>query len=295
MQDSKIFGDLIEIIQKLPSLKFGFSDAVDIVIVTFVVYELLKLIRETRAFQLLKGLAFLGIAYFLVQGFNMQASSFILRFVFSNIIIILVVVFSEEIKNIIEHIGVGRFSSISSIFRLNKSGITEEVNEAIIEICKAVERMSDSKTGALIVMERHVMLSDIAKNGIPIDAKITHELIGNVFYPKSPLHDGAAIVRDGRLVSAGCVLPNTYSTNVSSELGTRHRAAIGMSEKSDAIIVVVSEETGTVSIALNGKIYRNFTESELRDRLIEYLSDEEEMNKSFFTKVKEKFERGDSK
>lgn len=291
MGDFKIFGDLIETIQKLPSLRFGFLDFVDILLVTFVIFELLKLIRETRAFQLLKGLTFLGIAYFIVQGLNMQGSSYLLRFIFSNIIIILVVVFSDEIKNIIEHIGVGRFSSLLSFLRFNKNRITEDVNEAIIEICKAVERMSDSKTGALIVMERHVMLSDVAKNGIPVDAKITHELIGNVFYPKSPLHDGAALVRNGRLVSAGCVLPNTYSSNVSSDLGTRHRAAIGMSEKSDAVIVVVSEETGIISIAVNGKIYRNYTESELRDKLIEYLSDEDEVNKSGISKYTQKFRR----
>ena len=145
------------------------------------------------------------------------------------------------------------------------------VSDAIIEIAKAVQRMSESKTGSLIVMEKEMLLGEVIKTGTAVDAKITHELIGNIFYPKAPLHDGAAIVRNGRLICAGCVLPLTKNNDISSDLGTRHRAAIGMSEQSDAMIVVTSEETGVISVAFKGELTRNLTESKLRELLMDYL------------------------
>ena len=157
-----------------------------------------------------------------------------------------------------------------------------------IEIAKAVFRMSDGKIGSLIVMEKEMLLGDVIKTGKPVDAQITHELIGNIFFPKSPLHDGAAVVRDGRLHSAGCVLPLTRSDEVSSDLGTRHRAALGMSEQSDAMIIVSSEETGIVSVAFKGNLTRGLNEAELREMLMNYfvddLSDKGGSDGNFITK-----------
>lgn len=263
--------NITDFFSKLPSLKFGIADVLDIVLVAFVLYNGIKLIRETRAFQLVKGLLFLGVVYFLISQIEMQASSYILRILFQNIFIILIILFQQEIRQIIERLGKSKFSSLSNLFRSGGAGGNETVSEAIIEIAKAVQRMGDSKTGSLIVMEKEMLLGDVIKTGTAIDAQITHELIGNVFFPKSPLHDGAAIVRDGRLLCAGCVLPLTKNEEISSDLGTRHRAALGMSEQSDAMVVVTSEETGIISVAFKGELRRELTEAELREMLINYL------------------------
>ncbi len=265
------FDNITEFFTKLPSLKFGIADVLDIVLVAFVLYNGIKLIRETRAFQLVKGLLFLGVVYFLISQIEMQASSYIFRVLFQNIFIILIILFQQEIRQIIERLGKSKFTSLSNLFKGNGAGGNETVSDAIIEIAKAVQRMGDSKTGSLIVMEKEMLLGDVIKTGTAIDAQITHELIGNIFFPKSPLHDGAAIVRDGRLLCAGCVLPLTKNEEISSDLGTRHRAALGMSEQSDAMVVVTSEETGIISVAFKGELKRGLTEAELREMLINYL------------------------
>ncbi|MBQ4625963.1 MAG: diadenylate cyclase CdaA [Clostridia bacterium] len=263
--------NITEFFTKLPSLKFGIADVLDILLVAFVLYNGIKLIRETRAFQLVKGLLFLGVVYFIISQIEMQASSYIFRILFQNIFIILIILFQQEIRQIIERLGKSKFSSLSILFKGSAAGRNETVSEAIIEIAKAVQRMGESKTGSLIVMEKETLLGDVIKTGTAVDAQITHELIGNIFFPKSPLHDGAAIVRDGRLLCAGCVLPLTKNEELSSELGTRHRAALGMSEQSDAMVVVTSEETGIISVAFKGELKRGLTEAELREMLINYL------------------------
>ena len=201
----------------------------------------------------------------------MQASSFIFRVIFQNIFIVLIILFQQEIRQVLERVGKSRFSNLSLLIKGNDTANIEMVSDAIIEIAKAVQRMSESKTGSLIVMEKEMLLGEVIKTGTAVDAKITHELIGNIFYPKAPLHDGAAIVRNGRLICAGCVLPLTKNNDISSDLGTRHRAAIGMSEQSDAMIVVTSEETGVISVAFKGELTRNLTESKLRELLMDYL------------------------
>ncbi len=256
---------------KLGSLSFGITDLLDIALISFVVYSAIKLIRETRAFQLVKGLLLLAVAYLVINQLEMQTSSYIFRFLFQNVFIILVIIFQQEIRQVIEKVGNSKFTSLSLILKGNSTDKEKIINDSINEISKAVQRMSDSKTGSLIVMERQTLLGDVIESGKPVDAYITHELIGNIFFPKSPLHDGAAIVRNGRLVAAGCVLPLTKNTDVSSDLGTRHRAALGMSEQSDAAIVVVSEETGIISLAYQGTLERNLTDSELREKLVNLL------------------------
>ena len=219
-------------------------------------------------------------AFVIISALEMQASSFVLSIVFQNIIIVLIVLFQQEIRQILEKVGNSRFSGLISFLKSNNSERKAVLSESIIEIAKAVFRMSKTKTGSLIVMEKETLLGDVIKTGKPVDAQITHELIGNIFFPKSPLHDGAAVVREGRLHSAGCVLPLTRE-NVASDLGTRHRAALGMSEQSDAMIIVSSEETGIVSVAFKGNLTRGLNESELREMLMNYLvEDSSEESKS---------------
>lgn len=265
------FDNIADFFSKLPSLEFKITDFLDICLVAFILYNGIKLIRETRAFQLAKGLLLLGVAYLIIYQLDMQASSFIFRVIFQNIFIVLIILFQQEIRQVLERVGKSRFSNLSLLIKGNDTANIEMVSDAIIEIAKAVQRMSESKTGSLIVMEKEMLLGEVIKTGTAVDAKITHELIGNIFYPKAPLHDGAAIVRNGRLICAGCVLPLTKNNDISSDLGTRHRAAIGMSEQSDAMIVVTSEETGVISVAFKGELTRNLTESKLRELLMDYL------------------------
>lgn len=283
-----IFESIFDFFSKITSLNFGILDFIDICLVTFVLYNAIKLIRETRAFLLVKGLLLLGVVYFVIYQLQMQASLYIFRLVFQNLFIVLIILFQQEIRQVIERIGKNNFSSLGNIFKSGHDDLADTVRDAIIEIAKAVQRMSDSKTGALIVMENEMLLGDIVRTGTPVDAKITHELIGNVFFPKSPLHDGAALVRNGRLLCAGCVLPLTKSEDISSDLGTRHRAALGISEQCDAMVIVVSEETGTVSIAFKGGLKRDVNEAQLREILSDYLiKDDDSSNSSggFFRKI----------
>lgn len=265
------FSDISEFFSKATEIKPGIVDILDIVVVAFIIYNATKLIRETRAFQLVKGLLLLGVAYIVIDQIGMQTTSVVFRVIFQNIFIILIVLFQQEIRQVIERVGQSRFVGISWLFKGNKSEQQQVISESIIEIAKAVQRMANSRTGSLIVMEKELLLGDVIKTGTNIDAKVTHELIGNIFFPNSPLHDGAAVVRDGRLVCAGCVLPLTKDDGISSDLGTRHRAAIGMSEQSDAMVIVTSEETGVISLAFRGVLTRNLTEAQLRERLLNYL------------------------
>ncbi len=270
LTDIPFFGNISDFFSKATSLSPGLTDILDIAVVAFLLYNGIKLIRETRAFQLVKGLLLLGVFYILVSQIEMQASSYIFRYVFQNIFIILIILFQQEIRQVLEKVGKSRLTGISNLIMGSKNERDQAVSHAIIEIAKAVQRMSESKTGSLIVMEKDTLLGDVINTGTSVDAAVSHELIGNIFFPKSPLHDGAAVVRNGRLHCAGCVLPLTKNDTISSDLGTRHRAALGMSEQSDAMVVVTSEETGIISVAFKGVLMRNLTEAELREKLINY-------------------------
>lgn len=287
-----VFENITDFFSKIPSLKFGITDFLDICLITFLLYNGIKLIRETRAFQLVKGLLLLGVAYLFISALEMQASLTVFRAVFQNIFLVLFILFQQEIRQVIEKVGRSRFSGFISFIKGNNTEKKAVLSESIIEIAKAVFRMSESKTGSLIVMEKEMLLGDVIKTGKLVDAQITHELIGNIFFPKSPLHDGAAVVRDGRLYSAGCVLPLTRSDEVSSDLGTRHRAAIGMSEQSDAMIIVSSEETGIVSVAFKGTLTRGLNESELREMLMNYLVEDSSENNDPDGNIITKFIKG---
>jgi len=291
------FNDIGDFFRDLSSLSFRPSDMLDILFVFFILFYGIRLVRDTRAYQLLKGLVFLLIAFALTSILQMQASNYIFRAVWQYIIIILIVVFQQEIRQFFANLGrLGNGKlSLKSLFKDYSGENLETVKNAIGEICEAVEEMSSTKTGALIVMEKNVFLDDIVNNGTSIDASITNELICNVFFPNSPLHDGAAIVRNGRLLAARCVLPLTKRTDIPTELGTRHKSAIGMSEQSDAVVVIVSEETGTISVAQSGRLYRNFTELELREKLLNEFAADSGVNESSLAKKLLKGKKKDGK
>ncbi len=256
---------------------FRFSDFLDICLVAFVVYSVVKLVRETRAIQLFKGIVLFALVYVVITVLEMQASSYLFRSVASNAIICLVIIFSPEIRHALESLGRRSLTSLSP-FNLSKNSrelFNEKLNNMITEVCRSVSSMSEKKIGALIVFERKTLLGSIIETGTTVDATVTEELLGTIFFPKTPLHDGASIVRADRLTAAGCILPLTKNNELSKELGTRHRAAIGMSEESDAIIVVVSEETGYISFVEKGNIKRNITSSDLRVMLQENLISKE--------------------
>ena len=246
---------------------FSVTDFFDIVVVAVVIYICIRIIRESRALQLAKGLIFFAIVYGIVVLLGMEASSYIFRTVFSNILIILVVIFAPELRKILEQVGHGATTkSIKSIIHPGVAVDLADINDAISEVCKACSDMSDQRIGALICFENNTMLGDVISTGTEIHAKASKELVKNIFFPKSPLHDGAMVIRDGKIYAAGCILPLTKKT-VSSALGTRHRAGIGISEQSDAVIVIVSEETGAISVVKNGVLERDISVGDLRDVL----------------------------
>ena len=264
------FGVYFEQIKKAIVSFNSIGDIFDVLLVAFVIYSAIKLIKDTRAFQLVKGVILLAAVYFVVSLLDMEASKYLLSLLFGNLLIILVIIFSPEIRHALESVGRSSVSNIN-IFNLknrDESVIQESVKESINSVCKACGDLSDKQTGALIVFEKETMLGEIAKTGTSLDATVTSELICNIFFPKAPMHDGAVIIKEGRVVSAGCILPLTVKNDVSSELGTRHRAAIGMSESSDALVVVVSEETGQISVAERGILKRNISDGDLREILI---------------------------
>ena len=266
-----LLNSLIDYFNQVKSLfgTFNIIDAVDILFVAVVLYLVIRLLRETRALQLIKGLIFVAILYFIVTFLGMSASSYILKAIFSNIIIIIVILFGPEIRNILEHMGLG--AARNSLRSILVSGVTQDINDInymVDAVCKACNDMSDSQTGALIVFERKSNLGDIIHSGTVVNAKASKELIENVFFPKSPLHDGAMVIRDNLISAAGCILPLTSGSDIESSFGTRHRAAIGLSEQSDALVVVVSEETGNISFAKNGQLRHDISSGELRDILL---------------------------
>lgn len=252
---------------------FRLADFLDICLVAFVVYSVVKFVRETRAIQLFKGILLFGIVYAVISVLEMQASSYLFRSVASNAVVFLIIIFTPEIRHALESVGRNGFSNISliSLSKSSKQIMNEKLNSMITAVCRSVSSMSENKIGALIVFERQTLLGSIIETGTTVDALATEELIGTVFFPKTPLHDGAAIIRGDRVAAAGCILPLTKNNALSKELGTRHRAAIGMSEESDAVVVVVSEETGTISIVNKGNIKRDLTSAQLRDTLQDYL------------------------
>ncbi len=251
------------------------SDTLDILLLTALVYYLLKVIRDSRALTLAKGLIIFILAYVVVSLLDMKSSIFLFRKVIDNILVILIVIFAPELRKLLEKLGTSRsYLKLTSLFGKNGSQKIQQYNEettrCINSVLKAAQEMSDEKIGALIIFERAMPLGEIIDTGTILDARVTSQMIQNVFFPKSPLHDGAAVIRNNRLYAAGCILPLTSRHNdVSKKLGTRHRAAIGMSEVSDAYILAVSEETGGISLAEGGNLHPDLTDGELREMLFD--------------------------
>lgn len=244
------------------------ADLLDIAVVAFLTYELIMLVRHTRAAQLVKGILILFVASFLSDLWGMRALNYILQKILQFGVLALVIVFQPEIRRALEQVGRTDIFAIS-IFKgkTPDEQTREHWKTAIAAVCDAAEQMSDSRTGALIVFERLSNLSEIIKTGTVLNADINVEAIGTIFYEGTPLHDGAVIVRDARIKAAGCVLPLSANLDISKDMGTRHRAALGMSENSDAVCVVVSEETGIISLAKNGVLIRRLDRQNLYNLL----------------------------
>lgn len=248
------------------------TDTLDILLVALFIYFIIRLVRDSRAEQLLKGLLFLAILYLAAYLLHLTTVEYLLKAVFDNALLVLIVIFQPELRRALEQAGHSRLGILRVFGGLNMVESTaqlEQWNKAIEATADAVETLKRQKMGALIVMERSTRLGDIVRSGTIIEAEPSSELIANLFYDKAPLHDGAMIIRDGRIYAAGCILPLTDNLQISRELGTRHRAGVGMSENSDSVVIIVSEETGAVSLAEAGELTRNFT----RETLIKALED----------------------
>ena len=232
----------------------GPAAVLDMAIIAFGIYHLFRFVRKSRSGQVIKAIAFLLVAMVLANVLPFRA----LRFVMNNVaelgVIALIIIFQPELRRILEQMGSGRFKEL---FVAETNG--NDLESAIVETVEAYTSMSADKVGALIVFERHTLLDDMLKTGTLLDCQVSAELLKNLFWNKAPLHDGAVIVRSGRIVGAGCMLPLSGNVNLSRDLGMRHRAGIGISENSDAVVAIVSEETGSISVAIDGVLKRHLS------------------------------------
>ena len=263
---------------------FEFKDAVDILIVALLLYYLFRLFRQSRSGQLVKGVVILLIMFAISAIANLTMVRFILKSVFEFFVIILVVVFQPELRQGLERLGRSNMT-LRNFMNSNSQSPETFVMKAISDVADSCAIFSKSRTGALIVFERNSLLNEIAGTGTTLNSETSPALLGNIFYNKAPLHDGAMIIRDGKILSAGCILPLTKSLDVSPDLGTRHRAAIGLSEECDAVVVVVSEETGNISIALGGRLTRDYNRNTLYDRLVELIIPGENERSNLFSSI----------
>ena len=250
-------------------------DLLDILFVALLIYGLLRLIRQTRGAQLLKGLFWLLLAWGAVSLLKMNTSIFIFKQGFNNIVLLLVVLFQPEIRNIFERVGRSNVSNFRFLPPRNQIAERKAATRAVRQCCEAFRQFSADHTGALVVFEHVTMLGEIVKTGTVLHARVSRELIGNVFFPKAPLHDGAVLIRKGVLEAAGCILPLSQDLSQTAGLGTRHRAALGVSEESDAMAALVSEETGLISLAYKGELRRGLSPGELERALLEGLLTQE--------------------
>lgn len=252
------------------------ADAIDILIVAYLIFRLIWFVRKTNSYNLTKGilllLAVLGISYVL----QLHMINYLLRNAVELGLIALVILFQPELRRMLERVG----GSLSP----SRAAASPAMESAIAQTVLACTDMSASRTGALIIFERRVKLNSVMNTGTIINSDVSAELLKNLFYNKAPLHDGAVVIRDGRIAAAGCVLPLTQSTNLSKELGMRHRAGIGLSEQSDAVVVIVSEETGAISLAIDGMLKRHLSAGTLEKLLHGELIQAEEKN-GFFSQA----------
>jgi len=252
------------------------NDVIDIAVVTFVIYRLMIIVKGTKAVQLIKGISVILISWFLSGFFGLKTLQFLLNQIITYGLLGIIIIFQPELRRGLEHLGrTSKFFSRSTI-----SDEDEQVR-IVDALVSSAQYMSKRRIGALVTIERETGLSEYVETGIPLGSQITSQLLINLFIPNTPLHDGAVIVQQGKLAAAACYLPLSESGHISKELGTRHRAAIGVSEVTDSVTLVVSEETGGVSLAINGRLYRELDEESLRTKLLETIVKVEQTNTSF--------------
>lgn len=254
-----------------------FRDTIDIALIAYIIYKGIQIIRETRASQLVKGILLLAGLYIVVYAAQLRTTLWLLNKVIEMGILIIFIVFQPELRSILERAGRTNLSVFPFSHSENSLRQATIWGEPIDVVCEAAQRLSITATGALIVIEREVKLGDQIRTGVVVDAIPSVELIGNIFFKNSPLHDGAMIMRDGKVYAAGCFLPKPkQEQDIDKSLGSRHRAAIGISEVSDSLTIVVSEETGGISLAVNGRLIRNLSVEKLHQTLDYYLLPHEE-------------------
>lgn len=257
-----------------------FLDIIDIIILAYIIYMALKLIRETRAGQLVKGILLLVAGYFISKFCKLKIIEYLLKSTLDIGMIAMIILFQPELRRALEKFGRTKFDILSFGFGQGSDTLVKKWENAIDAICDSCVELSATCTGALIVVERQVRLGEQIETGTIMNAVPSKEVFGNIFYPKTPLHDGAVIMRDGIILAAACFLPKPQNDAIiNKKLGSRHRAAIGMSENSDAVIIVVSEETGQISVAMNGVLTRDYTHEKLRQLLYKEVTDEKKYSK----------------
>ena len=235
-------------------LSLRFWDVLDILVIAYLVYRLLLLVRRTNTSRLLKGVLLILLALWLSSG-RLRALNYLLSHIVDIGILALLILFQPEIRRVLEQMGSSRWNVLEFFARPQVD--RQSLEQAISQTVAACGDMSRSRTGALIVFERHIQLDEVLRSGTKLDAEVSSELLKNIFFVKAPMHDGAVIIRQGRVLGAGCMLPLSRNVNLSRDLGMRHRAGIGMSENSDAVVVIVSEETGSISVAIGGMLKRH--------------------------------------
>lgn len=253
----------------------GVFDVIDMIIVAYVAYHILRFVRRSRSGQVVQAILLLIIAFGVASALNLRVVKYIMSNVVELGLIALAIIFQPEIRRGLERMGSGK---IKELFVTETAAA--DVPAAIDQTVEAYTSMSKDKVGALMVFERKTMLDDVIKSGTPLDAAVSAELLKNLFWNKAPLHDGAVIVRNGRIVGAGCMLPLSGNTNLSRDLGMRHRAGIGISENSDAVVAIVSEETGSISVAINGMLKRHLSPETLHRLLKNELAPDAEEKKT---------------
>lgn len=250
------------------------SDTLDIILVALGIYFVIRLVRDSRAEQFIRGIVVVLLLYGVSRLLDLTTARYLLESVFANSLVLIIIVFQPEVRRALEQAGRARsgFARVFGIGSLDNAAQIDQWNKAIKATAGAVEILQKEKMGALIVLERNTRLGEIVRSGTLLEAEPSASLISAVFYNKAPLHDGAMIIRDGKVYAAACILPLSENLQISRELGTRHRAGVGMSENSDAVVVILSEETGMISVAEGGELKRNFTpetlEKTLADRIL---------------------------
>ncbi len=273
----KMFADFFSFVKNVFS-DFTAIDVVDILLLSLILFLTYRFIRGRKAGALLVGILICFILMFASAIFGLQATNFIFSEIFKIGLIAILIIFQPEIRDALEKIGSGSLSGLKNLGEQKRRRL--QYQTAINNICNAVSDLSSSKTGALIVISRTTKLDDIIESGITINADVNSSLLRNLFYNKAPLHDGAVVIDEARIVAASCLLPLTRRTDIDSDLGTRHRAAIGMSETSDAVVIVVSEETGTISVAFDCVLTRDYNYESLKKYLSEKILGVREVLKS---------------